>query len=45
MSIFPDLLKVAKITPLHKKHCKLNHENYRSISLLSLLDKIFEKVI
>ena len=41
MSIFPDLLKVAKITPRPKKDNKFNHEN----SLLSVLSKIFEKVI
>jgi len=44
-SIFPDLLKMAKITPLHKKDSKLNHLNYRPISLLSALSKIFEKVL
>ena len=44
MSIFPDLLKVAKFTPLHKKDSKLNHENYRPVLLLSVLSKIFEKV-
>ena len=43
--IFPDLLKVAKVTPIHKKDSKLNHENYRPISLLSVLSKIFEKII
>ena len=44
-SIFPDLLKMAKITPLHKKDSKLNHLNYRPISLLSALSKIFEKFL
>ena len=36
VGIFPDILKVAKITPLHKKECKLNFQNYRPISLLSV---------
>ena len=42
---FPDILKIAKITPIHKKECKLNFQNYRPISLLSVLSKIFEKTI
>ena len=43
--IFPDFLKTAKVTPIHKKDSKLDHLNYRPISLLSTLNKIFEKVI
>ena len=34
VGIFPDILKIAKVTPLHKKECKLNFQNYRPISLL-----------
>ena len=45
VGIFPDILKIAKITPIHKKECKLNFQNYRPISLLSVLSKIFEKTI
>ena len=45
VGIFPDILKIAKITPLHKKECKLNFRNYRPISLLSVFSKIFEKTI
>ena len=42
--IFPDLLKVAKVTPIHKKDCKLKHTNYRPISLLNqLLVKYMKK--
>ena len=43
VSVFPDLLKIAKVTPIHKKDCKLNHINYRPISLLSVVSKIYEK--
>ena len=42
---FPDLLKTAKVIPLHKKDSKLNHLNYRPISLLSVFSKIYEKLI
>ena len=43
--IFPEMLKFAKVTPLHKKESKLDHRNYRAISLLSVYSKIFEKLI
>ena len=42
VSTFPDLLKTASI---HKKGSKLNQENYRPISLLLTLSKIYEKVL
>ena len=45
VGIFPDILKMAKVTPLHKKECKLNFLNYRPISLLSVFSKIYEKTI
>ena len=45
VSTFPDLLKVAKVTPIHKKDCKLKHTNYRPISLLSVISKIYEKTL
>ena len=43
--IYPDMFKVAKIIPLHKKGSKLDLTNYRPISLLSNLSKIFEKMM
>ena len=43
IGIFLDILKIAKITPLHKKNSKLNFLNYRPISLLSVFSKIYEK--
>ena len=42
---FPMQLKLAKITPIHKKGSKLDIDNYRPISLLSNLNKIFEKIM
>ena len=43
--IFPDILKIAKVTPIHKKDSQMNYLNYRPISLLSAISKIYEKLI
>ena len=43
--IFPDKLKNAKITPIHKKESIHTLENYRPISILPTISKIFEKTV
>ncbi len=43
--IFPDKLKIAKVTPIFKKDDETLFTNYRPISILPALSKIFEKVI
>ena len=43
--IFPDPLKIAKVLPLFKSGDKNKIENYRPISILPILSKIFEKLI
>ena len=43
--IFPDNLKIAKVVPLYKKRDDGLFTNYRPISLLSSVSKIFERVI
>ena len=43
--IFPIILKTAKVIPIHKKDSRLEVSNYRPISLLSNIDKIFKKLV
>lgn len=42
--IFPDVLKIAKVIPLFKGGDAFLFTNYRPISILSSLSKIFERV-
>ena len=42
---FPDCLKEANVTPIFKKDDSLDKENYRPVSILPLLSKVFEKLI
>ena len=43
--IFPESLKVAKIIPIYKKENQHLTDNYRPVSLLPIISKIFEKVV
>ena len=43
--IFPDDWKIAKVTPIYKSDKKTLCDNYRPISVISVVPKIFEKVV
>ena len=43
--IFPDSLKIAKVIPLFKKDNEMIVDNYRPISLLPVISKVFEKCV
>ncbi|KAH1029012.1 hypothetical protein HUJ05_002317 [Dendroctonus ponderosae] len=42
-NVFPDVLKKVIVVPIHKKGSLNYPENYRPISLLPMISKIFEK--
>lgn len=43
--LFPDSLKVAKVSPIYKSGKKTDPGNYRPISVLPIISKIFEKIL
>ena len=44
-NIFPEELKRSEVIPLYKKLDPLKKENYRPVSLLPHVSKIFERII
>ena len=42
---FPDNMKLADITPVFKKKDPLKKGNYRTVSILSAISKIFERLM
>ncbi len=43
--VFPDMLKSAKIRPIHKAESRKLLTNYRPISILSPISKILERIV
>ena len=43
--VFPDLWKMARIAPIHKADATVKRSNYRPISVLPVLSRLFEKLI
>ena len=44
-SEFPDELKHADVIPVHKKNEKCEKRNYRPVSILTNISKIYEKLL
>ena len=44
-SSYPSLLKRADITPVHKKDSKSEKNNYRLVSILSNISKVYERIM
>ena len=44
-SIHSSLLKTADITPTHKKDSKSEKNNYRPVSILSNISKVYERIM
>ena len=42
--VFPAVLKTAKVVPVFKKDSRLDYSNYHPIFLLSIIEKILEKI-
>ena len=42
---FPSKLKLADVSPIHKKLQKIVKGNYRPVSVLAVVSKIFERII
>lgn len=45
LGFFPNILKIGIIKPLYKKGSKLEMSNYRPVSLISNISKVFEKIL
>ena len=44
MGKFPDILRKAEVTPVHKKEDMYDKQNHRPVSTLSNPSKVFEKL-
>ena len=44
VGLFPNEVKLADVSPVFKKDDDLNKENYRPVSILSHMSKVFERI-
>jgi hypothetical protein len=44
-STFPDTMKIARVSPVYKKENPLDRKNYRPVSILPAVSKVFERTI
>ena len=44
-AIFPDSLKIVKVTPIFKPGAKDSASNYRPISILPVFSKVLERIM
>ena len=42
---FPSDMKLSEISPVFKKNDSLSKENYRSVNILTVISKVFERII
>ena len=42
---FPDELRLPEVSPIFKKNCDLDKENYRPVSIFSHVSKVFERIM
>ena len=45
INVFPSYMKLAEISPIYKKDDNLRKENYRSVNLLIMISKVFERIL
>ena len=43
--VFPHQLKLARVTPVHKKNDELTKSNFRPVSILTIISKLFERAM
>ena len=44
-SMFPDSWKIARVTPIYKNGDRADKSNYRPISVLPVISRLFEKLV
>ena len=45
LGVFPDMSKLAKVSPIFKTGARNNKNNYRPMSVLSIFSKLIEKIV